>query len=368
MTRPFIPFPIFPPYMHWCPSEQSSALANRQVSMRLHEISSLCQPFICIWYVERFINWRAHDWSPLDSHLQYSRRIVALEKMLHWSFANELCLLDWTRSNFEKYCKFLRHPPRNWTTDSTQPRFLGEPAKEFRDWTINPDWALFKVKSAGSDPEIERNVTQQEVQCVRQFLAFYLRDVSATRENVADQRPESLEFSALTDRSLISDKVLNWMLKTIESLDLSIHTVQIISMYLMIARHSLRPMWVVLGNGTSPGRIDQFKRSSNGIWQEPHPKIGSFRPLPHVFGQAFERYLNYMNIDAMQPLPALSLFPKEHSFATLDMRALASVLRPVREKLADAAKTSGDPKISKMASQIRCLTPGMLSSRRLTKG
>lgn len=367
MARPFIPFPIFPPYMYWCPSDQPNALANLQVSIRLHEISSVCQPFICTWYTERFISWLAHNWSPLDSHLQYGRRIVALEKMLNWSFANELCLLDWTRADYERYCKFLQSPPRNWTTDSRQPRFVGNPANEFRDWSINPAWALFKVKCVGSDPDVERNVTQQEIQCVRQFLDFYLRDVSVNRENVAAKPPESLEFRALKDRGFISDEILSWMLKTIESLDRSVHTIHVISMYLMIARHSLRPMWLVLGNRASPGRIDQFKRNIDGVWQEIQRKGGGFRPLPRAFGQAFERYLNYMNIDAMQPLPALSLFPREHSSGTLDMRALANILRTIREMLADEAKTSDNPEISQAADQIRRLTPVMLSKGPFTE-
>ncbi|WP_146232202.1 hypothetical protein [Pseudomonas mosselii] len=58
------------------------------------------------------INWIAHNWNPLNSHWQYNTCIQGLEKMLSWSFANDRCLLDWTREDFEEYSTFILNPSR----------------------------------------------------------------------------------------------------------------------------------------------------------------------------------------------------------------------------------------------------------------
>lgn len=134
MTRPFIPFPIFPPYSHWRPKCETSFPVNLQVSARLSEVNESGQPFIGTWYADRFINWIAYNWSPLNPHQQYNICTQGLEKMLNWSFANNRCLLDWTRADFENYSAFIINPTSVWVTSSKQTRFLGSPAMDFRIW------------------------------------------------------------------------------------------------------------------------------------------------------------------------------------------------------------------------------------------
>lgn len=71
--------------------------------------------------------------------------------MLNWSFANELCLLDWTRADFEDYSGFIQNPPSDWEAPGTQARYLGSPAIDFQNWPINPNWKLFQ-SDRGSEP------------------------------------------------------------------------------------------------------------------------------------------------------------------------------------------------------------------------
>lgn len=372
MTRPFIPFPIFPPYSHWRPKSATSFPGNLQVSARLSEVSTQCQPFISTWYVDRFINWIAHNWSPLNPHRQYNTCIHGLEKMLNWSFANDRCLLDWTRADFEDYAAFILNPTSAWVALSKQTRFLGSAAMDFRDWPINPNWALFQGnRGASSDgdssEEIDKNVWKREILCVKQFMDFYLKDVDASRANVALKTPKSLVFKRPEALGTISDEVLEWMLKTILDLSISPHIARLMQMYLSIARYSVRPMWQVLGSPSNPGRIDQFTRDGHGTWLEPHPKTASPVPLPSAFGQAFDRYLIYLNIDPGQPLPASYLFPNEHSTSGHDLRSLWRMMCSIRVSLADRAKASDNPNIAQAADDIRRLTAVMLSKSSLEK-
>lgn len=289
--------------------------------------------------------------------------------MLNWSFANNLCLLDWTRADFESYSVFIQSPTSDWATPGKQPRFLGSPATAFLDWPINPKWKLFQgVRAADSSEGIDKNVWKREIRCVTQFMDFYLKDVSATRQNVASKKLESLVFKASEARGTISDEVMEWMLATLPSLPLSTHRIHLIAMYLMIARHSARPMWQVLGARSSVGRVDQFKRNAQGIWLEGHFKNGTSVPLPPAFGQAFERYLLYLNIDPSQPLPALNLFPREDSVGAYDLRGLWRMICSIRGSLADMAKASDNPTIAQAADDIRRMTAAMVSNFLVTEG
>ncbi len=114
---------------------------------------------------------------------------------------------------------------------------------------------------------------------------------------------------------------MKWIFKTLPNL-LSLHNSHLIEMYLTIARHTVRPMWQVLGTASSPGRIDQFMCNAWGDWLESHPKNGYVVPMPREFSRTFDRYLVYLNIGSSQPLPALSLFPREDSLGVHDLKNL----------------------------------------------
>lgn len=126
-------------------------------------------------------------------------------------------------------------------------------------------------------------------------------------------------------------------------------------------------MWQVLENSSNPGHVDQLTRDRHDTWLEPHPKTASPVRLPSSFGQAFDRYLTYLNIDPGQPLPASYLFPNEHSTSGHDLRSLWRMMCSIRVSLADRAKASDNPNIAQAADDIRCLTTVMLSQSSLEK-
>jgi hypothetical protein len=193
-------------------------------------------------------------------------------------------------------------------------------------------------------------------------MDFYLKDVSAMRPNVAAAKLDWLSFKAPQARGSISDVVMDWIFETLPNL-LSPHNSHLIKMYLTIARHTVRPMWQVLGTASSPGRIDQFIRNERGNWLENHPRNGSAVPLPLAFSRTFDRYLVYLNIDASQPLPALSLFPRENSLGVYDLKGLWVITCSIRHDLADMALASDNPDIVEAASEIRRLTTALVSNR-----
>lgn len=368
MKRPFVPFPIFPPYSHWRSNRESSFVGNLQVLARLSRVAESCQPFISTWYACRFVNWIAHNWSPLNPHKQYNICIKGLEKMLNWSFANDVCLLDWTRADFESYSEVIRRPSSVWATSTIQPRFLFSAVSDFQDWAINPNWKPFQKNRTGeSFEEIDENVWKREIRCVTQFMDFYLKEVSAKRENVALAKLEFLMFKTSQARGTISDGVMEWILSTLPNLPLSTHHSCMISMYLMIARHSVRPLWQVLGTASSPGCVDQFWRDTHGTWLESHPKNGRHVPLPAAFGRAFERHLIHLNIDSRQPLPAAIMFPREDSVGGYDVKSFWCMIVKIRENLAVMAKASDNLTISQAYQDILQLT-GVLVSSRSTDG
>lgn len=299
--------------------------------------------------------------------MQYNTCIKGLEKMLNWSFANDLCLLDWTSADFESYSEIIRRPSSVWASSTIQPRFLFDVALDFKDCAMNPNWKPFqKNRTSESFVEIDENVWKREIRCVTQFMDFYLKDVSATRLNVAAAKLDWLSFEEPQARGSISDAVMEWIFGMLPNL-LSPHNSHLIEMYLTIARHTVRPMWQVLGTASSPGRIDQFMRNERGNWLESHPRNGSVVPLPWAFSRTFDRYLVYLNIDSSQPLTALSLFPREDSLGVHDIKGLLLITCSIRQNLADIALASDNPDIVDAASEIRRLTTALVSNRPISK-
>jgi hypothetical protein len=105
------------------------------------------------WYACRFVNWISHNWSPLNPHKQYSICIKGLEKMLNWSFANDVFLLDWTRADFESYSDFIRRPSIVWATSNMEPWYRIVRYVVSRDfWMHAPSpvhlWNLLSLRSS----------------------------------------------------------------------------------------------------------------------------------------------------------------------------------------------------------------------------
>jgi len=301
MTRPFIPFPIFPPYVYWRPNQLRSFPTNLAVADRLAQIDPAAHPFINLWYVDRYMNWIAHNWGAENPHCQYHSCIMGLEKMLNWSFAHGLSLVD------------------------------------------------------------EKNVWKREIRCATQFLDFYLKDTSASRENVAAQPLADLAFKQPKAIGFLTDAELEWVLKSLPNF-IGVHEFRIIEMYLIMARYSGRRLWSVMGNARSPGLLDQFNRRSDGRWVELRSAKDGWLPLSPHFDEVFGRYLRYLNIDPLHPLPSIPIFPKDDR-SSYYPKALGRILVSIRDALADSAAGSDDPEISSASEKIRGLTV-MLVSRK----
>ncbi|MGX1021913.1 hypothetical protein AB7M33_004589 [Pseudomonas sp. Y3 TE3536] len=96
-------------------------------------------------FVDEFVNWSAHNWGAENPYLQYMICITGLEKMLNWSFAHGLSLVDWRRKDFENYVKFVVNPPKDWTMTSRPARFVPQAGFEFDQWSINPVGGHFTI-------------------------------------------------------------------------------------------------------------------------------------------------------------------------------------------------------------------------------
>lgn len=344
MTRPFIPFPIFPPYVYWRPNQLRSFPTNLAVADRLAQIDPAANPFINIWYVDRFVNWIAHNWGAENPHRQYHSCIMGLEKMLNWSFAHGLS------------------PPKAWIVSGKQARFVQEPSVAFEDWPINPIWRPFTdSRTIGDDGEIEKNVWKREVRCAMQFLDFYLKDTSASRQNVAAQPLPNLAFKQPKAIGFLTDAQLDWVLKSLPNF-MGVHEFRIIEMYPIMARYSGRQLWSVMGNARAPGHLDQFNRRSDGRWVELRSAKDGWVPLSPHFDEVFGPYLRYLNIDPLHPLPSIPIFPKDDR-SSYHPKTLGRILVSIRDALADSAAGSDDPEISSASEKIRGLTV-MLVSRK----
>lgn len=91
---------------------------------------------------------------------------------------------------------------------------------------------------------------------------------------------------------------------------LGVHEFRIIEMYLIMGRYSGRRLWSVMGNARSPSHLDQFNRRSDGRSVELRSAKDGWLPLSPHFDEVFGRYLRYLNIDPLHPLPSIPTFPK----------------------------------------------------------
>lgn len=117
-----------------------------------------------------------------------------------------------------------------------------------------------------------------------------------------------------------------------------------------------------MGTARSPSHLDQFNRRSDGRWVELRSAKDGWLPLSPHFDEIFGRYLRYLNIDPLHPLPSIPIFPKDDR-SSYYPKALGRILVSIRDALADSAAGSDDPEISSASEKIRGLTV-MLVSRK----
>ncbi|MCX2708223.1 MULTISPECIES: integrase [Pseudomonas] len=318
------------------------------------------------WYAHRYLNWVAFSWNPQRPHQLYHTCTMSLEKMLNWSFANELSLFEWTRDEFEHYADFIAKPDESWCTSSRQPRFIPDAQRDFRAWAINPAWLPFdESRITGSENEIEENIWKREIRIVSQFLNFYLQDVGASRLNVANAPLAHLVFKQPETRETITDAEMTWILRNLKRL-LSSHDFQAIEMGLIIARYSSQPLGRVIGSATSPGRLDQFIIDESGRWFERKTGAVGWKKMPRKFDQVFNRYLQYLNIDKRCLLPPSPIFPTDNSKGAIGLKGLRKILVRAREALGNLASASNSPAIRQASHKFRGLTVALVRAPELT--
>ncbi|WP_225694384.1 hypothetical protein [Pseudomonas savastanoi] len=84
---------------------------------------------------------------------------------------------------------------------------------------------------------------KREIRCATQFLDFYLKDTSASRENVAAQPLADLAFKQPKAIGFLTDAELEWVLKSLPNF-IGVHEFRIIEMYLIMARcNDLQSKW-----------------------------------------------------------------------------------------------------------------------------
>ncbi|MFT2159862.1 integrase [Pseudomonas putida] len=287
---------------------------------------------------------------------------MALEKMLNWSFANEVSMIDLTRDDFIRYADFIAKPDPRWCTPGVQARFISDAQHEFRDWAINPAWLPFKLsRTSGSENEIEKNVWKREIRIVTQFLNYYLQDVGANRPNVAKAPLPHLVFKQSTAREVLSDAEMTWVIRNLERLMTS-HDFQSTEMYLTIARYSSQQMERVIGSSTRPGRLNQFILDEDGRWLERKTDGRGWRRLSTAFDEVFNRYLNYLNIDSHGLLPSIPIFPGDNSKGAIGLKGLRNILNSTRETLGQLADASSSPEIRGAAKKFRELSTSLARS------
>lgn len=110
---------------------------------------------------------------------------------------------------------------------------------------------------------------------------------------------------------------------------LGVHEFRIIEMYLSMARYSGRRLWSVMGNARSPSHLDQFNHRSDGRSVELRSAKDGWLPLSPHFDEVFGRYLRYLNIDPLHPLPSIPTFPKDDR-SSYYPKALGRILVSIR--------------------------------------
>ncbi|MGX1021914.1 hypothetical protein AB7M33_004590 [Pseudomonas sp. Y3 TE3536] len=214
----------------------------------------------------------------------------------------------------------------------------------------------------GDEGEIEQSVWTRETRCAKKFLDFYLETRSATRENVAAQTLPGLTFRQSKAIGFLTDSELAWVLNALPNF-MDVHEFRIIEMYLIMVRYSGRQLWSIMGNSRTPGNLDQFHRRSDGRWTELHSANNGWLPLSPHFDKIFDRYLHYLNIDPLHPLPSIPIFPKKNDTSHHNSPSLRRILFSIRDTLADSAAGSDDPEISNASEKIRGLSVKLVSRK-----
>jgi len=299
---PFTPFPMFAPYDHWWPNQDSRFPENDHVRQRLSAVDQASKPFINLWYCDRYLRWVAHAWTPDTASDLYTMETSALMQMLNWSFSNGTSLIDWNLEDIEAYIAHVSAPPETWVGVSSVKRFIPTPS-EFSEWLINPQWRPYKF-GAGA----VRNRISNFQRRGNKFFDFYRKEVGLNGARIKVLNHKSLTIDS---KMLFTRDEMDWCLKEIGRMELPELKRNIISTYIAIALYCKGPERKVAGSLKHNAMLNQFFKKK-GVWYESLGKADAC--LPPAFTRIFEDYLDCLNINVNQPLPEQILFPIDAQF------------------------------------------------------
>jgi len=236
--RPFVFFPIFPPYSQWRPDRGTNVPECTAVCDQLENVPADAQPFTSTWYCMEFLTYSAIT-NP--SGFRYSLLARSLEAMLLWSFHIQAPLLGWDDAQMHGFLDFFCNPPVGCTAAASRSHYLEDRAAPFKDWVINPDWRLFRRssnKNGGLIP-VTRDVFLRMVSDVKKFFDFYLLSTQSARPNPTEGvSRESWGLDRSTSSAILTEKQLDWLLTDALSSHVhSRHALQVM-IYLGLARYT----------------------------------------------------------------------------------------------------------------------------------
>lgn len=370
--RPFVFFPIFPPYSQWRPDRGTNVPESIAVCDQLENVPADAQPFTSTWYCMEFLT---HCAITNPSGFKYNQLARSLEAMLLWSFHTRVPLLDWDYAQVQGFLDFYCNPPVECTAVATHSRYLEDHAAPFKDWVINPEWVLFRRTPTGSGDlaPVTRDRAQHMQMDAKKFFEFYLSVTHSIRPNPAEgSYSASWNLDWSRSSATLTEKQLDWLLKeALTSHGHNRHGSQVM-VYLGFARYTNLTARQIVGSPDAQFSLDNLRRDSHGEWSLLTTFSGisdSWSRLPMPMSALIERYLQSRHVDLTRPMPNLPLFPHLDDVNGYRLESMSRYVVRVRKRLADAARIDQDPDIAGSAERFRMLSFFMVrrSSRLLRR-
>jgi hypothetical protein len=361
--RPFIYFPIFPPYSQWRPERGTNVPESIAVCDCLEKVCPDAQPFSGTWYCMEFLK-RSAITNPTG--FRYNELTRYLEPMLLWSFHTRVPLLDWDEQQVDGFLSFYCDPPLGCTAASVGNRFLKDYSAPFKDWAINPDWRLFR-RTPGVNRSLNpvtRDVFLRLVSLLRHFFDFYLLSTGSPHANPADEfSSSSRKLNWSRSSVVLTETQLDWLLTdALTSRVKSRHALQVM-MYLGFARYTNLTAKQVVGSPSEQFTLDRLRHETDGDWSLSVSSSGvsdSWLRLPATMSPLIERYLQSRQLDLIRAMPNLPLFPHLSEVDGYKNDSMSNYVEIIRVLVADAARGDDDPGIAVSADCFRKLSFSMV--------
>lgn len=357
--RPFVFFPIIPPYSQWHPGLGTNVPECTAVCEQMEKVSPDAQPFTSTWYCMEFLK---HSALTNPSGFKYTQLACNLDAALLWSFHTHVPLLDWDEQRVLCFLDFYCDPPVGCTAVAAHSRFVEECSVPFKDWAINPEWRLFRRTPSGPGllMPLTRDPCRRLVSNLQHFFDFYRWYTGSRRANPAEDASSiTRKFPMSRGSAVLTEKQLDWLFTF--ALSSRVHARQSLQLavYLGLARYTNLTAKQIIGNFNMGFTLDRLRLESDGDWSLSEALSGvpeSWRRLPKPMSPLIQRYLQSRHVDLGRPLPNLPLFTHLNGVDGYKADSVSSNLRLLREPVANAASADSDPDIAASAEAFRKVT------------